>query len=192
MASPIANTLEVWRGLFLREALDRFFGSRAAWAWLIIEPLIHVSLFSVYFVAMRRVPTINNAPMLQWLIIGMLVFFLFRRSAVQAQHSADCNKAFFAFRQVKPFDAAIVRGGLEAFSMAIIATLVAAIAATLGYDMLPANPFLVLGSCAALWFLAMGYGMICCVIMRLIPESGHIMNLFFMPLYILSGVILPI
>lgn len=191
MASPFSNTLSVWHGLFLRETLDRFFGSRAAWAWLLIEPMLHLALFGAYYTSRAgRSPT--GAPVLEWLLCGMLLFFLFRRTAVQTQHSVDCNKAFFAFRQVKPLDAALVRGSVEAFSMGIISTIVAAIALLLGYSLIPKDPLLVIGVCAAVWFLGVGYGMITAVIMRLIPESGHIFMIFMLPLYFLSGVIIPL
>ena len=42
MHNPLLTTLTVWRALFLREALDRFFGSRAAWGWLLVEPAMHI------------------------------------------------------------------------------------------------------------------------------------------------------
>ena len=34
MNGPFINTITVWQALFLREALDRFFGSRAGLALL--------------------------------------------------------------------------------------------------------------------------------------------------------------
>lgn len=190
MASPIVNTFAVWRGLFLRETLDRFFGSRAAWVWLFFEPIIHMAMFGAYFSArMTRSPT--GAPIVQWLIVGMLTYFVFRRTAMQVLHSVDCNKAFFAYRQVKPLDAAIVRGSVELFALAIIGLLIGCIANLVGFPLLPRDPLLVVGTCAAVWFLGVGYGLITSVIMRMIPESGHIFGLIMMPMYLLSGIIIP-
>ena len=40
--SPFVNTLMIWKALFLKDALARFFGSRGAWAWLLIEPVAHI------------------------------------------------------------------------------------------------------------------------------------------------------
>ena len=191
MGSPISNAFSVWHGLFLRETLDRFFGSRAAWAWLLIEPLIHLGLLSAYY-SIRSSRTETGAPIIQWLLCGMLLFFLFRRTAVQVQHSVDSNRAFFAYRQVRPLDVAFIRGSVEAFAMGLISTIVAGLAILCGFPLIPRDPLLIIGVVAAVWFLAEGYGMITAVIMRLIPESGHIFMLLMLPLYLLSGVIIPL
>ena len=110
MNGPLTNTATVWQALFLREALDRFFGSRAAWSWLIIEPAMHIGFMSAVWGMMRR-NSMGGIDVSMWIILGMLSFFLFRRTAVQTLHALDCNKAFFAFRQVRPFVA--VRPGLR-------------------------------------------------------------------------------
>ena len=193
MASPIANTFSVWHGLFLRETLDRFFGCRMAWAWLIFEPVIHMSLIAVYVAARRGSGGVGtNLPVLEWLIVGLMVFFFFRRAALQTQHSVDSNKAFFAFRQVKPNDVALVRSTVEAFSMFLIATMLALVGIICGYKMIPHDPLIVIVVCLLVWALATGYGMITCVIMRLVPETGHLFMVMMMPLYILSGTIIPL
>ena len=116
MNGPFTNTIYVWQALFLREALDRFFGSRAAWAWLLVEPAMHIGFISLIWGMMRK-NSMGGINVSMWIILGMLSFFLFRRTAVQTLHALDCNKAFFAFRQVRPFDVALMRAIVEAFSM---------------------------------------------------------------------------
>ncbi|WP_198305915.1 hypothetical protein [Desulfovibrio sp. G11] len=54
MHGPFTNTIYVWQALFLREALDRFFGSRAAWAWLLVEPAMHIGFISFVWGMMRK------------------------------------------------------------------------------------------------------------------------------------------
>lgn len=188
MPTPIKNTLTVWHALFLREALDRFFGSRAAWAWLIIEPIIHLLVIASIWSAMRR-NFMGNVDIFIWICVGMLAFFLFRRTAVQVQHAVDCNKAFFVFRQVRPFDAALARGLVEALSMFFIFIIIFIPLAFLGKDVIPNDPLLLLIALSALWLLGLGYGLITSTIQHLVPESGHIFNILFMPLYFLSGAI---
>ncbi len=53
MGNPVSNTLMVWKALFLKDALSRFFGNRAAWAWLIIEPAMHIMVMVVMFTVIR-------------------------------------------------------------------------------------------------------------------------------------------
>lgn len=191
MASPIATTLTVWHSLFLRETLDRFFGSRGAWAWLILEPAAHILIVGI-IISMYRPQGVGGTDLILWLSIGMLAFFMFRRTAIQALHAVDCNKAFFAFRQVRPFDAALVRASLEAFSIFFVAVAILTPLTFFKDNVLPHDPLLMIGAFLGLWLLGLGYGMITSVIMRLIPDTGHLIQILMMPLYFLSFVIFPL
>lgn len=191
MASTIKNTFVVWHALFLREALDRFFGGRAAWAWLAIEPASHLVMMGLIFSVLKKLLP-GNVDIFMWICIGMLGFFLFRRTAVQTLHAVDCNKVFFAFRQVRPFDAALARGSVEAFSIFFVGIALIIPMAFFGKQVIPNDPLRLLLAMSGLWFLGLGYGMITSVIQRLVQESGHIFQLIMMPLYIMSGVIMPL
>ena len=191
MGAPFSNTIFVWQALFLREALDRFFGSRAAWAWLVVEPAMHIGFMSCLWGMMRK-NSLGGINVIMWIILGMLSFFLFRRTSVQTLHALDCNKAFFAFRQVRPFDVALMRAGVEAFSMFFISSSILGVAALAGLEVLPDDPITVLLALAGLWLFGLGYGLVTSVCMRLVPDSGHIFQIFMMPLYLISGVIMPV
>ncbi|WP_411330858.1 ABC transporter permease [Desulfovibrio desulfuricans] len=191
MGAPFSNTIFVWQALFLREALDRFFGSRAAWAWLVVEPAMHIGFMSCLWGMMRK-NSLGGINVTMWIILGMLSFFLFRRTSVQTLHALDCNKAFFAFRQVRPFDVALMRAGVEAFSMFFISSSILGVAALAGLEVLPDDPITVLLALAGLWLFGLGYGLVTSVCMRLVPDSGHIFQIFMMPLYLISGVIMPV
>lgn len=191
MRSSLSVTFSVWRAIFLREALDRLFGERAAWFWLLIEPVTQIA-FLAFLWGTLHARTIGGVDLVVWLIAGMLAFFLFRRTAIQVMYSADCNKPLFVYRQVKPFDAALVRGGLEAFLMSLVSALILSGAYLLGHDVVPNDPMLVLGAVAGLWLFGMGYGLVTSVFMELIPELEHIFKIVMLPLYLISGVIMPI
>lgn len=191
MASAIKNTFTVWHALFLREVLDRFFGSRAGWAWLVIEPASHMLVMGTIYTIWRR-GMLGNIDTFLWICVGMLAFFLFRRSAVQTQHAVDCNKAFFAFRQVRPFDAALARSSVEGFSMFFVSLAILIPLAFWNKPIIPRDPLLFMICMGGLWLLGLGYGMFTSVIQRLVPETSHIFTILFMPLYFLSGAIMPI
>ena len=191
MRSPLYITFSVWRAIFLREAMDRLFGMRGAWFWLLIEPVFYIS-FIAFIYAVIRAHTVGGIDISVWIAVGMLGFFLFRRTAIQVMHAVDCTRPLFAYRQVKPFDAAIVRGGLEAFLMVIVSTIILTMASLLGHGVLPNDPLLVLAAAAGLWLLAIGYGLVASVLMMLVPESEHILMLLMYPMYLLSGTIIPL
>jgi len=189
--NPIAVTFAVWRAIFLREALDRLFDMRFAWFWLLAEPVLHIA-FITFVMTVIRVRTVGNADVVVWIIIGMLAFFLFRRTAVQVTHAVDSNRPLFTYRQVKPFDPAIARAVLEGFLMAIIALVILGTAALLGHQTFPVDALLVIQAVFGLWLFGIGYGLVASVLMALVPEMEHVLKIVMLPLYLISGVIWPL
>lgn len=188
---PFTVSFAVWRAIFLREALDRLFDMRAAWFWLLAEPVMHIGFIALLFSGFG-LRTIGNADLMVWIIVGMLAFFLFRRTAVQVTYAVDSNKPLFVYRQVKPFDPAIGRAVLELFVMTIVSVVILAVAAVLGHDVLPGDPLLVMQAAFGLWLFALGYGLVASVLMELVPEMEHVLKIVLMPLYLISGVIWPL
>lgn len=186
-----AITISVWKGLFLREALSRIFPGRAAWFWLLAEPVFHVISLIVIF-TLVRVRVVGGIDTAVWLMVGMLAFFMFRRTGLQVMNAIDANQALFAYRQVKPVDTVLVRGGLEGFLMIIIASILLTITALMGYSVTPADPLAVLEAFLGLWLVGMGFGLVASVVSSLVPELAQIIKLAMMPLYMLSGVIFPL
>jgi capsular polysaccharide transport system permease protein len=97
-----------------------------------------------------------------WIIAGFIGFLLWRRTWTQVLHGIDCNRAFFAYRQVKPFDVAIVRSVLELFLMIPISLAIIVLAIASGHAMtpdllnptwLPADPLLIIAGIVGLWLL---------------------------------------
>lgn len=189
--NPLSVSFAVWRAIFLREALDRLFDMRAAWFWLLAEPVLHIGFIAFIFTVIR-VRTIGNVDVVVWIMVGMLAFFLFRRTAVQVTYAVDSNRPLFTYRQVKPFDPAIARAVLEAFLMAIISTIILGTAALLGHDTFPGDPLLVMQAVFGLWLFGIGYGLVASVLMELVAEMEHVLKILMTPLYLISGVIWPL
>jgi capsular polysaccharide transport system permease protein len=189
--SSTVITLSVWKALFLREALTRISSGRAAWFWLLAEPIFNVAYLLVIFTVVR-VTTVGGIDTTVWLIIGMLAFFMFRRTAMQVMNGIAANQSLFTYRQVKPIDTLLVRGILEAFLMTIITVILLAGAALFGHSVLPADPLAVLEAFLGLWLIGVGFGLTASVAIQLVPEVGQVIGLIMMPLYMLSGVIFPI
>lgn len=189
--SPMAVTWAVWRALVLRESLDRLFDMRAAWFWLLMEPVLHISFITFIFTVIR-LRTVGGIDVTVWIVVGMLAFFMFRRTAMQVMHAVDSNKPLFAYRQVQPFDTSIARGVLEAFLMTLVSAIILTGAALLGHDVRPDDPLLVVVTVFGLWLFGVGYGLVASVLMALVRETEHILKIMMMPLYLISGVIMPI
>jgi capsular polysaccharide transport system permease protein len=187
----MAIALSVWKALFLREALSRLFSGRATWFWLLAEPVFHVTYMLVIFTIIR-VRTVGGIDTTVWLMTGMLAFFMFRRTGTQVMNAISANQALFTYRQVKPVDTLLVRGGLEGILMIVVASILLAGAALLGHSVAPADPLAVIEAFLGLWLVGMGFGLVSSVASELVPELGRIINFVMMPLYMVSGVIFPL
>lgn len=189
--SALAVTLSVWHALLLREALSRMFHRRAAWAWLLLEPAFHIG-FMVFIFTVVRVRSVGGIDTVVWLVLGFLGFFLFRRTATQCANAISANRSLFAYRQVKPVDTVMVRAMVEGLLMLAVAAAIV-LAVTLGnHPMIPHQPLMVLEAVAGLWLLGLGFGLVASVLKELIDELGNVIDMLMMPLYLVSGVILPL
>jgi len=191
LRSPLVVTISVWKALFLREAVARISATRTAWVWLLLEPAFHITLLMFIFTVIRQrhVGGINT-PL--WVMVGLLAFFMFRRSATQAQNAISANQALFAYRQVKPVDTVMVRAGVEGFLMTVIAILLFSVAGFFGLDVIPADPLAALEAFVGLWMFGLGFGLVVSVAIELVPEFGKILGMLMAPLYFISGVIFPV
>ncbi len=200
MRNSLQITFAVWRAMFLREALDRLFDARGAWLWLLFEPIMWILLHVFAYLYLKQT-SIGGMHVCFWTAMGFVAFLLWRRTYIQTMHAVDCNKAYFVYRQVKPFDAALVRGFVELFLMAPIGAIVFSLTALAGFSVLPGlisqqffptDPLLVMLALAGLWLFGLGVGLTMSVIMMFIPELNHINQLIYLPLYILSGAMYPV
>jgi capsular polysaccharide transport system permease protein len=189
--SATSITIAVWRALFLREALTRILSRRAAWFWLIAEPVFHIS-YLMFLYTVIRVRTIGGIETAVWIMIGLLAFLMFRRTGNQVMSAIESNQSLFAYRQVKPIDTLLVRGALEGFLMIISGFVLLCCAALWGYDVLPDDPLAVIVALFGLWLFGMGFGLITSVAIELLPELGKVLKMVTRPLYFISGVLHPI
>ncbi|KUY88115.1 ABC transporter [Burkholderia territorii] len=198
--TPMEITVSVWRAMFLREALDRLFEARAAWLWLLLEPVFYIAIHAFGYITFH-IHQIGGIEITMWIIAGFIGFLLWRRTWVQVLHGIDCNKAFFVYRQVKPFDAAFMRAVLELFLMIPVSIIIFFIAIAAGRMitpgmlnpvLLPVDPLLMIASALGLWLFALGFGLITSVAMKFVPELDHVFKILFLPLFYISGAMFPI
>ena len=189
--SPLTITLSVWRALFLREAITRLATGRAAWVWLLFEPVTHMVLMMLIFSVMR-IRAVSGMHVGIWLVVGLLVMFMFMRTGTQTKNAVDANKTLFAYRQVKPVDTILIRAFLEGFLTVIIAAVMFAGTFLFDIGVFPHDPLLLLGAFLGIWLIGLGYGLITSVASELVPELDKILKLVMAPIYMLSGVIFPI
>lgn len=183
--------MSVWKALLLREALGRLFSSRAAWFWLFAEPVTHMAVLGFIFTGIRQ-HKIGGIDVVVWLVLGLQGFFLFRRTAQQMFGAIDSNRALFTYRQVSPIDTVLMRGVLEGLLMFAVMVIIFAGVSLLGHDIIPQDPLRLLAALFGLWLLAVAFGLNVSVLSELAPEVRQISGMIMMPLYFISGVLVPI
>lgn len=181
----------VWKALFLREASVRMFGSRMAWMWLVLEPVVNI-LWLVLIFSVIRVQHVGGIEMPLWIAVGMLVFMTFRRTVSQVQNAVDANAALFAYRQVRPADVALVRAAHECVTMLIISAAVFAVGGYMGWMAYPADILRVFEAFGVACLCGLGLGMCFAVLIKLVPELARVVGFIMTPLMMISGVMFPL
>jgi len=184
-------TFTTWKALFLREAVARLTSGRSAWVWLLLEPVLQIS-FMLVIMTQLHVRTVGGIDTVVWLVVGLVFANLFKRTASQAQHAISANRALYSYRQVKPVDTVLVRAALEGFLMIVIGLILVAGASFLGYDFTPNESWVLLGAFINIWLLALGLGLIASIGVLMIPELEKIIAFANIPIYMISGVAIPI
>jgi capsular polysaccharide transport system permease protein len=160
--------------------------------WILFEPLAHIVVLMMIHTLLRG--TIGNGiDFSMFLAAGVIPFILFKNIALKEMEAVNANKGLFAYRQIKPIDTVIARMIVECALMACVFLLVMfGLAMWAGVDVLIHKPLE--------WLLVMGLGIIFsfglgltfCIIGEALPEAKTFIKLLYMPLYFLSGVIMPI
>jgi capsular polysaccharide transport system permease protein len=180
----------VMSALFLREAITRLSAGRISWVWILLEPLAHVVFLMLMFgfVFHRMVNGVEGA---MFVMTGLLGFITARNTATRSAGAVSANAALFAYRQVLPVDTVLVRAALEGFLMLLSAVVLLAGAGLVGFNVVPHDPLLVVAAFAGLWLCGAGLGLVLSVVAELLPEVSKLVNIAFIPLYFISGVMVP-
>jgi capsular polysaccharide transport system permease protein len=185
-------TRSVWMALFLRESLGRVTAAPFAWFWMLLEPLMHVTLLIMVRELLGRLRIVTNAEFVPWILVGITTFLLFREGLTRSIGAIDANKGLFSYRQIKPIDPVLVRSVLEGLLKSLIFIIIISGASLLGYDILPFDPLGAMFVWLSVWLLGTSLGLLVSVVAALVKEIGRVVKMLMFPLYFLSGVIFPL
>lgn len=189
--TPVEAFKDVVFALMLREAQSRLNGRWSSLFWLAFEPLAHIVLLLLIFGGLRdrMVPGVN---LVAWLVWGLLPFFVFKALALKLMEAIEVNRALFVYRPVQPIDAVIARAVLEGLLAAAVYGLLLFAMLWMGLPVWP-EAFLETLFLGFL-FLGMGFswGLLFAVLTTGYEKVRLFIRLSFFPLYLLSGVILPL
>src|SRR5262245_57383063 len=178
MRSSASITWAVWRALFLREAVARISAGRAAWVWILLEPIAHLLLLNLLFgFILHRV--VSGIPGGLFITTGLLGYFMAQNTAMRSKDDIEANAGLLTYRSVLPVGTVLVRTGLEAIPVLISGLFLFAGLYIFGVQVIPHDALLVIVAFVALWFLGIGLGLVLSVISELIPEAKKMTKLVF-------------
>lgn len=179
--------------LFVREMKTRFGGYWLGAFWLLLEPVAHVAMLLAIRVVLRDMSPIGvQIDLPVWMVVGLMPFLMFRKIWTRVMSAAASNGALFAYRQVKPFDAMVARALLEAMlSMTVLIILLLGLG-WLGYTFIPRNTIEYLYIVLMMGLLGTGLGLISAYSLTYFSQTPLFVAMLGMPLYFMSGVIIPI
>lgn len=189
--SPYQIQKDVLYALLLREFSARFGRSRVGFFWVLIEPIAHVAFpVAMFGFILDRHVTGYDYPV--FLLYGLLPYFLFRSICMQTMDGVNASRGLLSYRPVHLIDLIFTKA---IFTLALESMLFLIIGLALtffGYDLVPYLPIEWLGLMVGVSSFALGLGMVFAAIASFIPDARAVIRVCFMPLYLLSGVVLPI
>lgn len=108
----LAVQAEVVHALILRETRTRFGSYSLGYLWALLEPIIVILTFFVFFrVAGRKAPV--GMDLWTFIATGIVTYHLFSHSVGRVAEAVNGNRALLFYPQVFPIDLAIARALLE-------------------------------------------------------------------------------
>lgn len=178
--------------LVLRELKTRFGGRLEGLVWVLFEPMANIAVMLALKVVLRERFAGVMIDVAVYLVVAMLPFFIFRNIWLRSMNAVDGNAGLFGYRQVKPADAIAARALMEIVLYAMIYVAFVLIFLWMGYHALPSRPLEYMGLVLVFVMMGLGMGLVSVITIRRAPAAETFLRLLSFPLYISSGVLIPI
>jgi len=174
--------------LMLREMSSRYGRTPGGYIWAVLEPLGMILMLSFGFSLLMRSPPLGNSFLLFY-ATGYLPFSLFLRSSRTIMNALMFSRNLLKYPAVTWFDAVAARAILNILTDLLVAYILMASILLIvdNKTLIDFGPILLSFTLAAL--LAVGVGLVNCVIIGFFPIWATVWGIVTRPLFIASGVI---
>lgn len=179
--------------LLMREIKTRFGGRWMGFLWVLGEPMLQVALLMLIQIMVRGRITRESYAFAIFLVVAYVPFKVCTGLWTQLMNGAKSNLGLFNYRQVKPFDTLVARTILECAIDVFVLIVLLSILAWLGLSPTVPNDWLAyIGTWLIFIFMGMGIGMSLAALIGVLPKIGLAVQVVSLPLYMASGVIMPL
>lgn len=194
MISELSLMKRVIFALFFRELKTRFGAYRLGYLWIILEPVLTISIF----VGIRGIlggslksgadKFIYHVDYPFFLASGLIPFFLFRNSVSQIMHTIEANRGLFAYQPVKPIDAILTRWILEGLIFIFVYIFIFWGLHQIGFTTEIKDPLGVIIIYFLFYLFSLGVGLIFCIIGNLYEDLQKVFHVILFVLFFISGI----
>lgn len=178
---------DVIRALLVREMKTRFGKWRLGYAWVLLEPAIHILLLAALFSFKGR-EFYPGIPTPLFMLGGIAPFLFFSHCFGKSIAAVSSNRGLFNYRQLRPFDAVVTRVMLE-FAIYLCSLFVLMVGFAWFGISTPFNSFLLIVVVNILFFaFCLGLSLALCVVGERFPETAKFVGFIQRPMYFMSGV----
>ena len=186
--SPLRVQARVISALMLRDVKTRFGGKAANYLIAILWPLSHIGMLMLIYTAVGRAPPIGDSAAL-FFATGLLPFMIFQYSSRLMMQAHMMNAPLLNFPIVTFLDLVLARALLELITGFTIILVLALVLYGLDVDIVPRHPAEAAAALLASLFLALGIGILNCVITKFVKLWFFGYILLVIVLYITSGIL---
>lgn len=177
--------------LMTREMKTRFGKYKLGYLWAVLEPLGYVGAFSLIRLAFGSEP-IGGLAFPVFFAMGILPFMIFNSSVMQSLLTVEANQGLFIYRRIRPYHCVLSRILLEFLSYGLALILILLLFAGFKMDFSIGSWWWTLLLTFFFFGFCVGLGLAMAVIGPQFIESEKFVPIFIRPLFLLSGVFIPL
>jgi len=105
--------------LLVREMTTRYGNKFGGYMWAVLDPVLHIMIFSTVFSAIARVPPLGRDFAL-FFATGYVTFYMYRSTSDQISSSVEANRSLLNYPVVRPYDAILGRIILQTATLFVV------------------------------------------------------------------------
>ncbi len=176
--------------IYIKELKARFGQYNLGLLWALLEPMAHVTVFSLIFYMRSKGSQEMDYPI--FVMLGILPWILFKNIVRRSVTAITANRAFFNYPNVRPLDAILGRAFLEVNVFIYVTAALCLIFYLAGFDIFFDNFVMFLYASLLIIIMALGFGILFAVLDSYYNSAQKFLNMAFRPLYFLSGIFYPV
>jgi capsular polysaccharide transport system permease protein len=176
--------------MYIKEIKARFGQYNLGFLWALLEPIAHVTVFSLLFYFKSHNSEGIEYPI--FVMLGILPWLLFKNIIRRSMTAISANRGIFVYPGVRPIDAILGRVFLEVNIFIFVSITLTFIFYLLGFDVFYQNFLMFIYSAFLIIVMATGLGILFAVLDSYNNATQKFVGMSFRFLYFLSGIFYPV